>query len=123
MMNMPDKKIGVTRHPRRGIYLLPTAFTLANLFCGYASLVQSANGALSMAAILIIVAGFLDALDGRIARLTGTTSEFGLQIDSAGLFRLSSWCVPQCGLPVSMSTRRAVENAFSLGCRFRWRQA
>jgi CDP-diacylglycerol--serine O-phosphatidyltransferase len=81
-MNMPDNKIGVSRPPRRGIYLLPTAFTLANLFCGYASLVQSANGALSMAAILIIVAGFLDGLDGRIARLTGTTSEFGLQIDS-----------------------------------------
>jgi CDP-diacylglycerol--serine O-phosphatidyltransferase len=81
-MNIPDSKSTGARRPRRGIYLLPTALTLANLFCGYASLVQSANGALTTAAILIIVAGFLDGLDGRIARLTGATSEFGLQIDS-----------------------------------------
>lgn len=67
---------------RRGIYLLPTVFTIANLFCGFASLVVASNGQYRRAAILIIVAGVLDGLDGRIARLTGTTSEFGLQFDS-----------------------------------------
>ena len=67
---------------RRGIYLLPTMFTIANLFCGFASLVVASDGQYRRAAILIIVAGVLDGLDGRIARLTGTTSEFGLEFDS-----------------------------------------
>lgn len=71
-----------TRRPRRGIFLLPTLFTVGNLFCGFTSLIQSSHGAFEFAAGLILVAGVLDMLDGRIARLTGTTSEFGLQFDS-----------------------------------------
>jgi CDP-diacylglycerol--serine O-phosphatidyltransferase len=71
-----------SRKLRRGIYLLPTLFTIGNLFCGYASIVQSADGSFRLAALLLIIAGILDGLDGRIARLTGTTSEFGLQFDS-----------------------------------------
>ena len=70
------------RRLRRGIYLLPTLFTVGNLLCGYSSIVFSARGAVELAAVLIIVAGILDGLDGRIARLTGATSEFGLQFDS-----------------------------------------
>ena len=70
------------RRVRRGIYLLPTLFTVGNLFCGFSSLVQASMGALQWAALLIIIAGILDGLDGRIARLTGTTSEFGLEFDS-----------------------------------------
>jgi CDP-diacylglycerol--serine O-phosphatidyltransferase len=70
------------RRLRRGIYLLPTCFTVGNLFCGFFSLVESARGQFEVAAILIIVAAILDGLDGRIARLTGTTSEFGIQFDS-----------------------------------------
>jgi CDP-diacylglycerol---serine O-phosphatidyltransferase len=69
-------------NPRRGTYLLPTFFTAGNLFFGFYSLVQAARGNFEMAAVLIILAGVLDGLDGRIARLTGTTSEFGLQFDS-----------------------------------------
>jgi len=71
-----------TRRPRRGIFLLPTLFTVGNLFCGFTSLIQSSHGAFEFAAGLILIAGVLDLLDGRIARLTGTTSEFGLQFDS-----------------------------------------
>jgi CDP-diacylglycerol--serine O-phosphatidyltransferase len=67
---------------RRGIYLLPTLFTVGTLFCGYSSLIQSSAGRLEIAAILILVAGVLDGLDGRIARLTRTTSDFGSQFDS-----------------------------------------
>lgn len=67
---------------RRGIYLLPTLFTVGNLFCGFASLVQAFAGNLEWAALLIIIAGLLDGLDGRIARMTGTTSEFGIEFDS-----------------------------------------
>ena len=70
------------RQFRRGIYLLPTMFTVGNLFCGYSSLVESFQGAVERAAVFIIIAGILDGLDGRIARLTGTTSEFGVQFDS-----------------------------------------
>ena len=70
------------RYPRRGIYLLPTLFTTGNLFCGFSSVVQSSQHAFYTAAGLIIVAGILDGLDGRIARMTGATSEFGVQFDS-----------------------------------------
>ena len=70
------------RKLRRGIYLLPTLFTTGNLCCGFFSLIESARGRFENAAILVIVAAVLDGLDGRIARLTGTTSEFGVEFDS-----------------------------------------
>jgi CDP-diacylglycerol--serine O-phosphatidyltransferase len=71
-----------SRRFRRGIYLLPTLFTIGNMFCGYTSVVRSSAGNLEVAAALIVVAAVLDGLDGRIARLTGTQSEFGVQFDS-----------------------------------------
>jgi CDP-diacylglycerol--serine O-phosphatidyltransferase len=67
---------------RRGIYLLPTLFTVGNLFCGYWAMVLTIRGDFKVAGILIIVAAALDGMDGRIARLTGTTSPFGLEFDS-----------------------------------------
>lgn len=70
------------RRLRRGIYLLPTCFTVGNLFCGFFSVIESSRGLFEIAAILIILAGLLDGLDGRIARLSGTTSEFGTEFDS-----------------------------------------
>lgn len=73
---------GRRRRLRRGIYLLPTLFTTGNLLCGFYSLVLAARGNHEMAALLVVVAAVLDGLDGRIARLTGTTSEFGLEFDS-----------------------------------------
>jgi CDP-diacylglycerol--serine O-phosphatidyltransferase len=71
-----------TRRLRRGIYLLPTLFTVGNLFCGYSSVVHSSAGKLETAALMIVLAAVLDGLDGRIARLTGTTSPFGIEFDS-----------------------------------------
>lgn len=70
------------RRFRRGIYLLPTIFTIGNLFFGFYSLVLAFRGDFERAALMIVVAGVLDGLDGRIARLTGTTTEFGNQFDS-----------------------------------------
>jgi len=70
------------RRLRRGIYLVPTVFTLGNLLCGFTSVVLAAHGEYTRAAALIVLAGVLDGLDGRIARLTGSTSEFGVQFDS-----------------------------------------
>jgi len=71
-----------TRRLRRGVYLLPSMFTMANMFCGYACIVHSIRGELATAALFIGFAFVLDMLDGRIARLTGTTSAFGLEFDS-----------------------------------------
>ena len=67
---------------RRGIYLLPTLFTIGNLFCGFYSLVLTFRSEFERASLLVVAAGILDGLDGRIARLTGTTSAFGNEFDS-----------------------------------------
>jgi CDP-diacylglycerol---serine O-phosphatidyltransferase len=66
----------------RGLFVLPTLFTVGNLFCGYLSIWSSIRGTFETAALLIIGAGVLDALDGRVARLTNSTSEFGEEYDS-----------------------------------------
>ncbi len=70
------------RRPRRGVSLLPSLFTMGNMWCGYASIVYSLRGEYETAAPFIGIAYALDALDGRIARMTGTESDFGLQLDS-----------------------------------------
>src|SRR5204863_8643966 len=70
------------RRFRRGVYLLPSLFTLGNMFCGYACVVYAMRGEYETAAPFIGFAIVLDMLDGRIARLTGTASDFGLQFDS-----------------------------------------
>ncbi len=67
---------------RRGVSLLPSLFTLANLFCGWACVVYAMKGDVNIAAPFIGFAVVLDMLDGRIARMTGTTSDFGVQLDS-----------------------------------------
>ncbi len=64
----------------RGIF--PGAFTMGNLLCGFLSIMASHNGNLARAAWLIILAAFLDALDGRVARLSKSTSKFGQELDS-----------------------------------------
>ena len=67
---------------RRGVYLLPNLLTSAALFAGFYSVIAGINGKFAPAAIAIIVAGLLDGLDGRVARLTKTQSDFGEQYDS-----------------------------------------
>jgi CDP-diacylglycerol--serine O-phosphatidyltransferase len=70
------------RRVRRGVYLLPSMFTMANMFCGYACIVYSMRGEFITAAPFIGLAIVVDMLDGRIARMTGTTSAFGIEFDS-----------------------------------------
>ncbi|MFB3829167.1 MAG: CDP-diacylglycerol--serine O-phosphatidyltransferase [Bryobacteraceae bacterium] len=83
------------RRPRRAAYALPTLFTAGNVFLGYLSILRTFRGAVlaaagkpgaeaqfETAAIAIGVAAFLDGLDGRIARMTRTTSDFGREMDS-----------------------------------------
>ena len=67
---------------RRGLYLLPSLFTVGNMFCGYACIVYAMGGQLEMAAPFIGIAFILDSLDGRVARLTGSSSSFGVEFDS-----------------------------------------
>ena len=81
------------RRPRRAAYALPTLFTAGNIFLGYIAILRSFRGALAflaggapeqfvIAAEAIAGAFFLDGLDGRIARMTNTTSDFGREMDS-----------------------------------------
>ncbi|MBN2370483.1 MAG: CDP-diacylglycerol--serine O-phosphatidyltransferase [Vicinamibacteria bacterium] len=67
---------------RRGVSLLPTFFTMGNLFLGFRAIVASIEGQHERAAPLILWAILLDILDGRIARMTGTASDFGGELDS-----------------------------------------
>jgi CDP-diacylglycerol--serine O-phosphatidyltransferase len=85
---------------------MPTLFTVGNLFCGYSSVVQASLGDLELAALLILAAGILDGIDGRIARLTKTTSAFGMEFDSladivsfgiAPAFLAYHWALHPCG--------------------------
>jgi len=75
MMSSPERR-------RRGIYLLPNLFTTAALFAGFFAIVSATKGDFSVAALAIYIAMILDGLDGRVARLTHTQSEFGAQYDS-----------------------------------------
>ena len=68
--------------PRKGIYLLPNLFTTAALFSGFYAVVVGMNGHFDNAAIAIFVAMVMDGLDGRVARLTNTQSDFGAEYDS-----------------------------------------
>ncbi len=67
---------------RRGIYLLPNLFTTGALFAGFYAIVQAVNGKFEHAAVAIFIAMVLDGLDGRVARMTHTQSEFGAEYDS-----------------------------------------
>ena len=70
------------RRFRRGVYLLPSMFTMGSMFCGYACIVYAMRGEFVTAAPFIGLAIVVDMLDGRIARMTGTTSAFGVEFDS-----------------------------------------
>jgi CDP-diacylglycerol--serine O-phosphatidyltransferase len=81
----PEK---IKRHPSRGMYVLPSLFTAGNIGAGYYAITQSIQGTAAdhsyfdHAALAIGLAALLDGVDGFIARLTHTTSEFGKELDS-----------------------------------------
>lgn len=97
---------------RRGYYLIPSLFTVANIFCGFLSIIASSRGQFERSAVLILVAIFADVLDGRIARLTGTATQFGEEFDSLAdvvsfgvapallSFQWGLWEVPRVGMAV-----------------------
>ena len=67
---------------KKGIYILPNLFTTASLFFGFYSIIASIGGDFPKAAVAIIISCILDGLDGKIARVTNTTSKFGAEYDS-----------------------------------------
>ena len=80
-MDPPD--LNPPPRPRgRGIYLLPNLFTTGGLFGGFFAIIAASQGRFEAACIAIFIAGILDGIDGRVARLTNTQSEFGVQYDS-----------------------------------------
>jgi len=74
------EKMRDLRH--KGIYIIPNLFTSGNIFCGVFSLISAFHGEYLTAAIAILVASIFDMLDGKLARLTNTTSKFGVEYDS-----------------------------------------
>ncbi|MCB1986179.1 MAG: CDP-diacylglycerol--serine O-phosphatidyltransferase [Burkholderiales bacterium] len=80
--SQPESIEAQSRLRRRGIYLLPNLFTTAALFSGFYAIVQAMNGNFEHSAIAIFIAMVLDGLDGRVARMTHTQSEFGAEYDS-----------------------------------------
>jgi CDP-diacylglycerol--serine O-phosphatidyltransferase len=83
MLRPLRRRTGVERRRfRRGVYLLPSMFTMGSMFCGYACIVYAMRGEFVTAAPFIGFAIVIDMLDGRIARMTGTTSAFGVEFDS-----------------------------------------
>jgi CDP-diacylglycerol--serine O-phosphatidyltransferase len=75
----PNKR---KKSPKKGVYLLPNLLTSVSLFGGFYAIVASFDGNFVYAAIAIIISGVFDCLDGRVARLTGTSSKFGVEYDS-----------------------------------------
>ncbi|NTW09393.1 MAG: CDP-diacylglycerol--serine O-phosphatidyltransferase [Anaerolineaceae bacterium] len=67
---------------RKGIYILPNLFTTGSLFAGFYSMVATLSGDYRTAAIWILASSIFDGLDGKVARATGTTSQFGVEYDS-----------------------------------------
>lgn len=70
------------KQPRRGIYLLPNLFTTGCLFAGFYAIVAAMSDRFEAAAVAIFIAMIMDSLDGRVARLTNTQSDFGAEYDS-----------------------------------------
>jgi len=79
---MNRKKRKNTKKLQRGIYVLPNLLTTANLFCGFYAIIAAIEGNFVKGAVAIMLAAMFDGLDGKIARVTGAVSRFGLEYDS-----------------------------------------
>ncbi|MDR0239391.1 MAG: CDP-diacylglycerol--serine O-phosphatidyltransferase, partial [Deltaproteobacteria bacterium] len=82
---MPEENAPHADAPKRihkGVYILPNLLTTASLFAGFLGMIWALDGDFDGAAMAILFAAFMDGLDGKVARLTNTASEFGVQYDS-----------------------------------------
>lgn len=69
-------------NPKIGVYLIPSLLTLANLFCGFYAIIGIQRSDYTLAAWAILLGMLFDSFDGKIARLTNSTSRFGIELDS-----------------------------------------
>lgn len=79
---MDQAEKGAPRKRAKGIYILPNMLTTISMFLGFLAMIWAANGRFEQAGMAILVSGLMDGLDGKVARLTNTASEFGVQYDS-----------------------------------------
>ena len=116
------------KRPRRGIYLLPNLFTTSALFAGFYSIVLAYNGAYQSAGIAIIVAMVLDGFDGRVARMTNTTTAFGAEYDSmadmisfgmAPAFLMYTWSLASLTEPIFGQLGWVIAFVFTACCGLR----
>lgn len=77
-----DQRVRGPQRLRRGVVVLPSGLTLANLFCGVYAMISASRNELDQAGLLVVLGGIADALDGRVARATGAGSRFGSELDS-----------------------------------------
>ncbi len=82
MPEVNGEKIDMAESMRKGIYILPNLFTTGSLFAGFYGIVATTNGDFYNAALWILVSSIFDGLDGKVARLTGTSTKFGVEYDS-----------------------------------------
>ncbi|MDR2161014.1 MAG: CDP-diacylglycerol--serine O-phosphatidyltransferase [Desulfovibrio sp.] len=75
-----QQPVKIPRH--KSVYILPNLFTTASLFSGFLGILWAADGQYESCALAIFFSALMDGLDGKVARLTGTSSEFGIQFDS-----------------------------------------
>ena len=81
-MDEKEQKNFPRRRVRRSVFILPSLFTVGNIFCGYYSILSTIQGNYVYASYAIGIAIILDMIDGRIARLMNSSTDFGLQLDS-----------------------------------------
>lgn len=107
--------------PARGAFLLPNALTTGALMAGFFAIVSAIGDEPVSACIAILIAGLLDGLDGRVARLTGTQSEFGVQYDSlsdmvsfgiAPAVLVFTWSLDSLGAPNTVAAKAGWLGAF-----------
>ena len=89
---------------RKGVSLLPNILTISNAFFGFCSVVFTSQGDLVGASYFILLSALMDALDGRVARMTGSTSKFGLELDS--LCDAISFCMAPAFLVYSWQLKK-----------------
>ncbi len=81
-MTEAERNMQERKQPKKGVYLLPNTLTLCGMFCGFFAIMSAINGTFVYAAWAIVLANIFDGLDGWIARLTNTTTRFGVELDS-----------------------------------------
>jgi CDP-diacylglycerol---serine O-phosphatidyltransferase len=77
----PRKRLPIGRM-KRGVVILPSLLTLTSIFFAFYSLIEAIQNNFAFAAALILIAGFFDGIDGKVARMTNTTTRFGVELDS-----------------------------------------